>query len=218
MTEATPTSDGGNAGTQARSFPPAKKTRSQLGRWWKWRGGWRDFFRSPYTRLALVLMLPSIHFWTTESWWELPLQILPNVIGFSLGGYAILLAFGDDGFRRLLVKGVEKTEPADAPSLYMEVSAIFLHFIIVQLLSLLLAVVARVLYFDIGEALGIAALNSYSVERVIEWGSYVLGFLGFFLFLYALALAAAAAMSVFGLSEGFEFYLKDQAKKQDNPK
>lgn len=45
-------------------------------------------------------------------------------------------------------------------------------------------------------------------------GRYVLGALGFFLFLYAMNLAIAAALSVFKLSEWFESYLKSQVKRE----
>jgi hypothetical protein len=84
---------------------------------------------SPYTRLAAILLVLTSHFWWTQDWWELPISILPNLIGFSLGGYAILLAFGDEKFRKLLVPERKATPSPGAPTLYMTVSAIFLHFI-----------------------------------------------------------------------------------------
>jgi hypothetical protein len=156
------------------------------------------------------------HFWWTQDWWELPISILPNLIGFSLGGYAILLAFGDDKFRKLLVPARKATPSPGAPTLYMTVSAIFLHFILTQVAALILSLVAKTLDFSLAEALPNALTTSVLFDHVVGAAQTALGAFGFFSFLYSLCLAPAAALSVFGLSEMFEMYLKDEVEHEDN--
>lgn len=209
-----PSPEGPKVPAKPTSRQLRQRSIKQLRRWWSWRGGWHDFWRSPYTWTAALLMLPTAHYWLTAPWWETSLSILPNVIGFSLGGYAILLAFGDEGFRRLLVPAEDPSHPPDQPTRYMRVSAIFLHFILVQLWALMLAVVARSTDFVLPMRLRPSSIEPEAIDIVLAGGSCLLGFVGFFAFLYALGLAAAAALSVFGLSEAFEVYLKAQAEEE----
>ena len=212
----TPTSQPAQgARDQATGKPSsARATLEQLRRWWSLRGGWKDFVRSPYTWAAAILLVLTSHFWWTQPWWELPISIMPNLIGFSLGGYAILLAFGDAKFGKLLVPARKAAPPPGAPTLYMTVSAIFVHFILMQIASLVLAVVAQALDFSLADAMPNALTRSAFFDHVVGASQTALGAFGFFVFLYALCLAGAAALSVFGLSELFEMYLKDEVENE----
>lgn len=187
---------------------PAKKP-GALKNWWKIQGG-SQLLKSGYLWLSVVLLLPTAHLWLVGDWWLEPLAVLPNVLGFSLGGYAILLAFGDNGFQKILVLETSSA-PADdeKKTIYIRVSATFLHFILVQVLALMVALVAKSLNFP-PEEIPLIILPSAASAG----GRYVLGALGFFLFLYAMNLAIAAALSVFKLSEWFESYLKSQVKRE----
>jgi hypothetical protein len=177
-------------------------TASQLRRWWDWRGGWRGLFRSGYFWTSVALLAVTAHYWLVEDWWEMPLSILPNVIGFSLGGYAILLAFGDERFRAVLLRPPTGTDQEpNPPSRYMRVSAIFLHFILVQIWALAFGIVAKATNFSLG-------LKSATLNEALDVGRILFSGFGFLLFLYAIALAAGAAMSVFGLSEAFEVFIR----------
>jgi hypothetical protein len=64
-----------------------------------------------------------------------------------------------------------------------------------QIAALILSLVAKTLDFSLAEALPNALTTSV---------------------LYSLCLAPAAALSVFGLSEMFEMYLKDEVEHEDN--
>ena len=89
-------------------------------------GGWREICVSPYLHVAVVLAILTPGIWTRQGWWDIPLGVLPNVIGFTLGGYAILIAFGDERFKALL------TTPSDQHlvSAFLAINATFVHFLL----------------------------------------------------------------------------------------
>ncbi len=72
-------------------------------------------------------------------WSSHVLNILPNILGFSLGGYAILVGFGDQEFLKIL----RGRDPDGTPSPYMEVNGAFVHFILIQAMCLIFAIFAE---------------------------------------------------------------------------
>jgi len=148
---------------------------------WLWRhyGGWREFLRSPYLwsgfALALLLSLRSGCGWF---WYESALGVLPNLLGFSLGGYAVLLAFGDKKFLNL----IRGDFPGESNSPYMGVSASLAFFVVAQSLTLVAAV-------------------TYDGVRV---ESALLNFVGCWAFMYSLLLGLAATLRIFFLSRMFD--------------
>lgn len=178
--------------------------RTIFSRYWRSYGGLRALVRSPYLHLALVLLVITSHFWSAEKWWEQPLSILPNLLGFSLGGLAMFLSFGDEKFRSILA---EKTD-ADQPSPYMELCSTFVHFIVLQLCALMFALVARSLDFHF--AWPAAYQNAVSVLTVIFSG------MGYLLFLYAVSAMLAATMSVFRICSWYELHQQSKPTNDKN--
>jgi len=163
-------------------------------------GGWKEICVSPYLHAATVLAILTPGIWTRQGWWDIPLGVLPNVIGFTLGGYAILIAFGDERFKTLL------TTPSDEHpvSAFLAINATFVHFLLIQIGALLLAITAKsrpFSYFEemteVGKWLGQYVL----LRRSIAYTSW---FLGYVVFLYALTLAFAATAAVFRVARWFE--------------
>ena len=99
--------------------------------YWNTYGGWRALLSSPYLHVALFLLLLTNHQWISRDWWDQSLAILPNLLGFSLGGFAIFLGLGDEQFRAVLAEKDEK----ESNSAYTLVSATFVHFILIQALE-----------------------------------------------------------------------------------
>src|SRR5947207_15899152 len=58
---------------------------------------------------------------------------------FTLAGYAMLIAFGDERFKALLT-APSAEHPASA---FMAINATFMHFLVVQIVALLVAIVAK---------------------------------------------------------------------------
>jgi hypothetical protein len=143
------------------------------------------------------------HFWVNEMWWDVSLGVLPNIIGFALGGYAIWLGFGDEQFRNLIS---EKTE-SNGYSPYLEVSATFAHFILVQLLALIMALLAKATSFHISDVHWLYDLLSrigFPVQAFHEIIKPIFYCLGFLIFVYALMTAVAATLAVFRVASWFD--------------
>lgn len=182
--------------------------------YWKSYGGLVGIVSSPFFHASLLLLMITAGIWTAENWWATVTSILPNVLGFTLGGYAIWLAWGDEEFKKLIsgkkaiLDGNGGHVEQSQASPYMEVSATFAHFVMVQLLALLAAIVAQGLNFCPSEDSWIRSVfsrDALAVVRMLGWG------VGFWLFLYALMTALAAAMAIFRITHWYDAH---QTKKR----
>lgn len=167
-------------------------TSNILKRYWRIYGGFGALLKSPYfwvSALITILLYPS---WSVSGWWDDVLSIMPNLLGFSLGGYAMWIAIGDDEFRKLI-----SGEDGDGkPSPYMEVNAAFVHFIVLQMLAMILALVNKA--YDI-------PLNNQNIlvkflGDAVFYVNTVSYFVSYFVFIYALLTAVAATLSLFRVS------------------
>lgn len=152
--------------------------------YWHAYGGIRCFILSPFLHVAIVLSYFARPLWnpaTNEAtvWYNLSLSVLPNLLGFTLGGYAILLAFGDSRFRD---KISEQDEGDKRPTLFMELNGTFVHFIILQAIAILMAVIGT--------------------AGTIKTGFYA--WFGCTCFLYTVLTAISAALAVLEISDLFQ--------------
>ena len=171
--------------------------------YWQIYGGSRAFLRSPYLHVSLALSVVTANTWLFHCWWDTVLSVLPNLLGFTLGGFAIFLGFGDDKFKAAIA-GNDPDETEDY-SPYMSVTSTFLHFVFVQIVALLWALAAKGLHFDLPWTLP---------AEFFFWIGSVGDFIGYWLFLYGLSLSAAAALAIFGVAGWFEAFHTD---KKTNP-
>src|SRR5688572_16538813 len=105
-----------------------RKLYADLMEYWVAYGGWVEFRQSEYTILATILTPLLFPLWWAAGWWGITFDVLPSILGFSLAGYAIFLAFGDEHFRALI-----STKPSTRPhSPYVGLTTSFVHFIVVQ--------------------------------------------------------------------------------------
>ena len=117
-------------------------------RYWEAYGGIWALIKSPYFIASIIITIFLYPHWSSPGWWEDSLSIMPNLLGFSLGGYAMWIAIGDDNFRKL-ISGADED---GTPSPFMEINAAFVHFIILQILSIITSIVAKAYFFSIPES------------------------------------------------------------------
>lgn len=163
---------------------PYKDLFQSIKLYWHSYGELKSFILSPFLHIAFVVSYFARPLWNPAKddaavWYSLSLSVLPNLLGFTLGGYAILLAFGDSRFRD---KISEQDEEDDGPTLFMELNGTFVHFIVLQAIAILLAVIGT--------------------AGTVRTGFFA--WLGFTCFLYTVLTAISAALAVLEISDLFQ--------------
>ncbi|MGP7732851.1 hypothetical protein [Oceanimonas smirnovii] len=169
-------------------------------RYWKAYGGFHSIFRSWFFWGAFLLTLLLYPKWSVPGWWDLIFTIMPGVLGFSLGGFAVWLSFGDQRFKNIIA-GVEDGDDGVSP--FMEVNAAFCHFIVLQLLSIFAAIIASA--YDItlsNDNIFIVFLGEY-FHFFVKLGFFI----GFFIFIYSLLTALSAVLALFRVASWYDLYI-----------
>lgn len=150
-------------------------------------GGFTKIFSSFYFILSCFLTVFMCGEWLNSvSWINSVKTIIPSLLGFSLAAYTLLSTFGEEGFRKCISQ--EKQKP-NSETLYMQANAAFAHFIIVQLLSLFLALI------------GNTVINKpYSYCEIIFSGISTL------VFAYALLLCLATIINIYRIARVYQAY------------
>ena len=100
--------------------------------YWQLYGGFPALVRSPYVYAALALTALCFPYWNkqdvngTYPWADTAIAIIPNLLGFSMGGMAVMLAFSGASFFKIIAEDGQKN------SLFAQVIANFFHFVLVQ--------------------------------------------------------------------------------------
>jgi hypothetical protein len=167
--------------------------------YWKRYGGWSAFLCSAYFHLSLFLSLCAAVLAPSFAWWNTAIDIIPSMLGFSLAGYAILVAFGAGPFQEFLARagGQER-------SVLGSMSAAFVHFVVIQVAALVVATVVLATSDSLKEAWTILrAYLSPPVAKVIRISWSTAGFLSI---VYPIITAAGATFWVFSQVEVFIRY------------
>jgi hypothetical protein len=149
----------------------------------------------------------SASFWQTREWSDLPLQVLPNLLGFALAAYALLLAFGDDKFRAFLAVRQSRRATVDQfqDSLLLKVSAIFLQFVLIQIIALLLAIVSHA--HILSTLQGITPISSATYH---SWAVHLIrnvyAAFSFFMFVLSITTSASAAFNIYHATRWYVDY------------
>ena len=96
-------------------------------------GGISALIKSYYLFASILITIITYNFWMTKEWWHQVISVTSGILGFTLGGFAVFLSFGNDKFQRI-ISGKVTDEEGESP--YLEVSATFLYFISVQVTTL----------------------------------------------------------------------------------
>jgi hypothetical protein len=107
--------------------------------YWRIYGGLKAISSSPYVLIAALLSLLMSGIWTKEGWWDTPLAVLPNLVGFTLGGMALLTGWSNS---RFISKLMGRSSNGDEGP-FLKLVATFTHFLLVQIFSILFTLVAK---------------------------------------------------------------------------
>ena len=181
-----------------------------LSRYWKLYGGLRALFLSPYFHASILLtaIIPSL--WKDDEWWSLPLQVMPNIVGFSLGGYAIWLAIGDEKFRAII--SGDKENGTGSP--FMSVNATFVHFILCQFFAIVLAIIGK--GNPIKTFIEIFEINNPCFLETLQHIGMGYRAFSYFVFIYAIFTAIAATFAIFQVGSWYDtMQTKNNLAKQN---
>jgi hypothetical protein len=174
---------------------------------WKSTGGLSEKLQSFDFWLALSVTIACYATWNASDWPSHVTSVLPNVLGFTLGGFAVFLGFGSDTFRTLLAQSdPDSTSPNKGDETpYMSTSSAFMYFVTVQLVAILYALVATAMF-----KVSVQSLPSWSRECVQTMIPVASGF-GYFLFIYSLATSLRAALRIYRLSRWYSAFVDSGA-------
>jgi hypothetical protein len=145
--------------------------------------------------MAVVAAGFSYSKWISGDWVANTIDIMPNVLGFSLGTYAIIFTIATGALRKAML---ETSSGAGGISNLESLNATFVHFIVVQALALIWA-----LLFSASALRDLAAWSTFLgswVQAVYGACYYVGSFTGTLLLYYSLTLIWAAAIGIYRLA------------------
>lgn len=182
-------------GTQTQNKGQLPALAMSLRHLWLAYGGWKGFLGSPYLLASFVATL-AINYFRAEGWlwYKTCLGIHPNLLGFSLGGYVVLLAFGDGRF----LDALRGPEPDGGHSPYLKTSASLAWFVLSQIFAIIVA-----LFFE-------ATTMPTRPGGFLDCWQQVGMFLGCWLFIYSLLLSIAATLAIFFLSRMYDLLPPEQ--------
>jgi len=175
-------------------------------RYWNAYGGLEALYSSVYLWISFTLAILLFPIWAYTHWWVDVLSIIPGLLGFSLGGFAMWVAIGDDKFKSMIA-GVEETGETSS---FMEINATFAHFILVQVIAIIYATFCKGYFPNYGEFNFIYSYTGgciYIISRVFY-------LLGYFLYIYALITALATVFALFRVSSWYDDMKTEELKKE----
>lgn len=157
-------------------------------------GGWYSLFNSPIFVLSLFITLLNYANWIEPNWVDRTFSMIPSMLGFSLGTYAILFSLMTGRLKRTL-----KLVKNDRDCSYLdEINATFFHFIFVQTISLVWAFLYDGTFvLDTFEWL---AIRYNYMSSLFVYVASIGSFIGHFLLIYSFLLILAAALAIYRIA------------------
>jgi len=119
---------------------------NSIKKYWSTYGGLKALLTSPYLHISAVTTLICVLFWSTNEKAEyavkaseLAVSILPNLLGFTVGALAIVLAFSSADIFKVIA------EDGDPKSFFITLTANLVHFISIQVVALIVGILARII-------------------------------------------------------------------------
>jgi len=166
-------------------------------KYWRGYGGTSAVLTSPFFHAAVVLSFFAILDPVNGVWVERSQSITPSMLGFTLGGYAIFVSFGDDAFKRAIA-GTKNGEESPLSKF----NNTFFHYIFVQSMALTSSLFSE-------SALRIRnPLITNDPRPILEWlvgvSAFLVSSVTIVLFFYSVFLSIAAAMAIRDLVSAYD--------------
>ncbi len=149
-------------------------------------GGIKEIFCSIYFILSVILNIFAFNAWIDESWISNIQNIIPDIAGFSLGAYAILISFGSEKFQKFISQhnGNETNN-----TMYKQINTAFIHFILMQIIALIFSILGN----------SLLTMPYGIIEKIFA-------FIFHLVFVYSLMLCMAAVFTIFRIARVYQNY------------
>jgi hypothetical protein len=146
-------------------FRPWKNQIRAFRKYWKLYGGWAALATSPFFQASITLGFIVPYFAHIKiDLAPYAISIVPNLLGFSVGSMAILLAFSSSTIFTLIAEeGAEN-------SLFLNMVANFVHFIVVQAICLCLALVSSFVTKFVPLRFSVNVMLFYAIFTAVSTG------------------------------------------------
>jgi hypothetical protein len=157
-------------------------------------GGLRAVVTSPLFLLSIVVAALDYDTVIHRGWVVRAEAMIPSLLGFSLGTYAILFSILSGPIRQAL----QRLEASPGVSYLQMINATFFHFIFVQILALLWAFLyGGTALTDLANAYG---PSMPAIATVVGAVSFAGSYAGYFLLVYSFLLVFGSALAVYRLA------------------
>ena len=133
------------------------------------------------------------------------ISIFPSILGFSLGGYILLISLNSTDILNVIT---EPTDEKEKYSFYQKASAVFAFSILLQALSIIIGLFI-VLIIDIGDTI----IVFYTIAEILN--SIAL-FISIFVMSYALLLIVQIILNIFNFGQVLHFFIRVENLEKEN--
>ncbi|KZN39832.1 hypothetical protein [Pseudoalteromonas luteoviolacea] len=170
-----------------------------LTRYWRNYGGFKALLKSYYFLSAVVLNILLWPHWTTHGWWESVLNYVPNLLGFSLGGFALWMAIGDEKFRTFLAQYhiAKDGSLKETTTEFCDINTVFVHFLVLQLAAIVFALLNQ-------------AYSGFYLYGLIPWCKEVVWAIwgvSYLFFTYSITATLAAVLGIYRVTNMYEMFV-----------
>ncbi|OOO34755.1 hypothetical protein [Agrobacterium sp. YIC 4121] len=163
-------------------------------RYFKGYGGWAAVICSPIFIFSLIATGLNYTNWINPKWVARSFDMIPSLLGFSLGSYTILFSV----MTGRLKKALKTVKNPRGINYLEEINATFFHFIFVQIVCLMWAFLFDgTFFYDLVKY----ALTDYKYTSQLFRIAMLTGsFVGHLLLIYSFLLILAAAIAVYRIA------------------
>lgn len=182
---------------------------------------WKDIFTSPSLYIPLffslfVIFINYVYGYNINNSLfklvEINTSVFPNIIGFNLSAYAIVLSYS--GLE--IAKNFMKPLPNKSHSLLQKTSAVFAFSVLIQCLTLIISFIVYILMSDEKAVDNMKEMIDFSLcwKFLIK----VVYFLILFLALYSINLLMYTVINIFNIGQASHYLISKDNKKKDDEK
>ncbi|SHL67573.1 hypothetical protein SAMN05444266_104362 [Chitinophaga jiangningensis] len=178
---------------------------------------WDKFRKKLPFQLSVIgtIFSAALFYYSPKSYYEilsfllqLTLSILPNLLGFSLGGYALIIGFGNSSMIKEMTKKLEH----ENCSLFQKLSAIFAFGLVLQIISL-----TNSIFINIAYNLNLSVFDKFTCSKnIYPIINFLACILLIFPFYWALFIVPYIVTNIFSFGQVYHMFLTIDRIKDDN--